>query len=165
MSLEFVWDEDKATANKKKHRVTFDEAATVFEDPLAAIFDDEVHSEEEQREIIVGHSAKNRLLLVCFTERAGAIRISVLAVLLNRSVKTMKKTPSTKQRRSSKEEMLPEYRFDYSKAKPNRFVARAKSDSRQVLLDPDVAEVFTTSESVNEILRALIRVMPKNSSN
>jgi uncharacterized DUF497 family protein len=75
MSLEFEWDEDKSSSNKKKHRVSFEEAATVFADPLAAIFDDEAHSEEEQREIIVGHSNKNRLLLVSFTERAGAIRI------------------------------------------------------------------------------------------
>lgn len=75
MSLEFEWDEDKADSNRKKHRVTFEQAATVFADPLAAIFDDEAHSEEEQREIIVGHSADNQLLLVCFTERAGAIRI------------------------------------------------------------------------------------------
>ena len=75
MSLEFEWDKDKASSNEKKHQVTFEEAATVFADPLAAIFDDVVHSEEEQREIIIGHSAENRLLLVCFTERAGAIRI------------------------------------------------------------------------------------------
>lgn len=75
MSLEFEWDEDNAASNRKKHRVTFEEAATVFADPLATIFDDEVHSEQEQREIIVGHSAEDRLLLVCFTERAGAIRI------------------------------------------------------------------------------------------
>ena len=75
MSLEFEWDGDKAASNQKKHRVTFDEAATVFEDSLAAIFDDVAHSVEEQREIIIGHSAENRLLLVCFTERAGAIRI------------------------------------------------------------------------------------------
>ena len=75
MSLEFEWDEAKAASNQKKHGVTFEEAATVFADPLAAIFDDEVHSEEEQREIIIGHSAKKRLLLVCFTERAEAIRI------------------------------------------------------------------------------------------
>jgi uncharacterized DUF497 family protein len=75
MSLEFEWDQDKATSNQKKHRVTFEEAATIFADPLAAIFDDEAHSEEEQREIIIGHSADNQLLLVCFTERAGAIRI------------------------------------------------------------------------------------------
>ncbi len=75
MSLEFEWDDEKAASNQKKHRVTFEEAATVFADPLAAIFDDEAHSEEEQREIIIGHSAEDRLLLVCFTERAGAIRI------------------------------------------------------------------------------------------
>jgi uncharacterized DUF497 family protein len=64
MSLKFEWDEDKAEANKKKHRTTFEEAATVFEDPLAVIFDDEAHSAEELREIIVGHSSKDRLLLV-----------------------------------------------------------------------------------------------------
>jgi uncharacterized DUF497 family protein len=75
MSVEFEWDEDKAASNQKKHRVTFEEAATVFADPLAAIFDDEAHSEEEQREIIIGHSDENRLLLVSFTERAGAVRI------------------------------------------------------------------------------------------
>lgn len=75
MNLEFEWDEKKAAANLKKHRISFEEAATVFADPLAVIFDDEVHSEEEQREILVGHSTKNRLVLVCFTERAGAIRI------------------------------------------------------------------------------------------
>jgi uncharacterized DUF497 family protein len=75
MSIDFEWDEDKALANKHKHGVTFDEATTVFENPLAVIFDDEAHSEAEQREIIVGHSTKNRLLLVCFTERAGAVRI------------------------------------------------------------------------------------------
>src|SRR5438105_1090699 len=75
MSLEFEWDEEKAASNQKKHKVTFEEAATVFADPLAAIFDDEGHSGKEQREIIIGQSAENRLLLVCFTERAGAIRI------------------------------------------------------------------------------------------
>jgi len=75
MDLEFEWDEEKAASNQRKHGVTFAEAASVFGDPFAAIFDDEAHSEEEQREIIIGHSAKDRLLLVSFTERAGAVRI------------------------------------------------------------------------------------------
>ncbi len=75
MSLEFEWDEDKAASNRRKHRVTFEQAATVFADPLAVIFDDEAHSEGEQREIIIGHSADDQLLLVGFTEREGAIRI------------------------------------------------------------------------------------------
>ncbi len=75
MDLEFEWDEDKAAANEKKHKVTFEEAASVFHDPLAAIFDDEIHSVEELREIIVGHSSKNRLILVSFSEREEVIRI------------------------------------------------------------------------------------------
>jgi len=65
--MEFEWDKAKAAANFKKHKVTFDEASTVFSDPLARIFDDEEHSAEERREIIIGHSIINRLLLVCFT--------------------------------------------------------------------------------------------------
>jgi uncharacterized protein len=75
MSPDFEWDEDKNAANEDKHGVTFEEASTVFADPLAAIFDDEIRSVEEHREIIVGHSVKERLLLVCFTERGEAIRI------------------------------------------------------------------------------------------
>ena len=73
--MEFEWDEDKAASNFRKHGVLFDEAATVFENHLAFIFDDLAHSQEEEREIIIGHSAKDRLLLVCFTERAGVIRL------------------------------------------------------------------------------------------
>jgi uncharacterized protein len=73
--MEFEWDEDKASANLRKHKITFEEAASVFSEPLAAIFNDEVHSNEEQREILAGHSDKDRLLLVCFTERGDAIRI------------------------------------------------------------------------------------------
>jgi uncharacterized DUF497 family protein len=69
MSLQFEWDKKKATSNLKDHKVSFDEASTVFDDPLAYIFDDEDHSIDEQREIIIGHSVLNRLLLVSFTER------------------------------------------------------------------------------------------------
>lgn len=75
MSLRFTWNPRKAAANRKKHGVSFEEALTVFSDQLARIFDDEAHSDEEQREIIVGHSVKQRLLLVCFTEGQNRIRI------------------------------------------------------------------------------------------
>ncbi len=63
------WDSTKAENNIRKHDVSFDEAVTVFKDPLAFIFDDEAHSEEEHREIIIGMSALRRMLLVCFVER------------------------------------------------------------------------------------------------
>lgn len=73
--MHFEWDEKKAKTTLKKHRVSFDEARTVFSDPLARIFDDETHSADEWREIIIGHSALNRLLLISFAERGDAIRI------------------------------------------------------------------------------------------
>lgn len=76
----------------------------------------------------------------------------------------MKKIQSNKKPKNSHDDMLPEYRFDYNKARPNRFAARLAVGSREVILDPDVAKVFTTTESVNTVLRALITAMPKASS-
>lgn len=73
--MEFEWDETKAGINQKKHGVSFEEAKTVFDNPLALIFDDEEHSVNERRKIIIGHSRNNRLLLVSYTERTNAIRI------------------------------------------------------------------------------------------
>ena len=69
MSVRFEWDRTKAKRNLKKHRVSFDEASTVFGDVHAKIFLDEGHSSAETREIIIGHSIQDRLLLVSFTER------------------------------------------------------------------------------------------------
>jgi len=76
MSLQFEWNKRKADRNINKHGVSFEEGKTVFGDPLAHIFDDEWHSLNERREIIIGHSERNRLLVVCFTEKSkGVIRI------------------------------------------------------------------------------------------
>ena len=75
MSLEFEWDSNKAKANLADHGIDFPEALTVFADSLARIFKDEDHSEAEAREIIIGHSVKQRLVLVCFTARETGIRI------------------------------------------------------------------------------------------
>jgi uncharacterized protein len=73
--VEFEWDDAKAAANLAKHGVAFDEALTVFDDPLAAIFYDEQHSSREIRELIIGQSVQGRLVLVCFSERAKRVRI------------------------------------------------------------------------------------------
>ena len=76
MLLVFEWDSKKAGANHRKHGISFEEARTVFEDPLAAIFVDEEHSARENREIIIGHTGLGRLVLVSFTERRqGHIRM------------------------------------------------------------------------------------------
>lgn len=71
----------------------------------------------------------------------------------------MKKIPTTKSRKI--QEMAPEYRFDYKKAKPNRFSVRMKNEPLIVMIEPDIAKVFTSSEDVNKALRALISAMPK----
>lgn len=75
MDIEFEWNESKAAANIKKHGVSFEEAKTDFDNPMAVIFDDKALSVDEQREIIIGHFRKNRLLLVSFIERSNAIRV------------------------------------------------------------------------------------------
>ena len=74
--MKFEWEPTKAASNIRKHGVSFDEAVTVFKDPLAFIFDDVSHSEQENREIIIGASSLRRMVLVCFVERLeDAIRI------------------------------------------------------------------------------------------
>lgn len=73
--MEFEWDDAKAESNLAKHGVSFEEALTVFDDPLAAIFDDEHHSLGERREIIIGYSYEGRLVLVSFVERSDRVRI------------------------------------------------------------------------------------------
>lgn len=75
MAVEFEWDAKKAKDNVKDHGVTFEEALTVFADPLAKIFDDPDHSEDERRELLIGRSAKQRLLIVSFIERGRRTRI------------------------------------------------------------------------------------------
>lgn len=73
--MHFEWDADKAAENVKKHRVSFDEAATIFYDPLAATFDDPDHSVRELRSLTIGYSSHGRLLVVSHTERGASLRI------------------------------------------------------------------------------------------
>ena len=71
----FAWDENKAAGNLGKHGVSFEEAATVFGDPLSDTFDDPDHSVEEQRFIIVGTSERGRILVVAHTDDGEVVRI------------------------------------------------------------------------------------------
>ena len=73
--MQFEWDLKKAKSNLSKHGVSFEEAKTVFNDPLYVDFYDPDHSEEEDRYIIVGESSLKRILLVSYTERKDKIRI------------------------------------------------------------------------------------------
>ncbi len=73
--MRFEWDRDKARRNLRKHGVSFDEAVTVFYEPLSATFGDPDHSVGKQRFITIGYSSRGRLLVVSHTERRNATRI------------------------------------------------------------------------------------------
>lgn len=70
MELIFEWDSDKAQSNLRKHGVSFEEAKTVFNDPLLLTYPDDFHSATEDRLISIGYSSRQRLLLVVHTEQA-----------------------------------------------------------------------------------------------
>ncbi len=73
--MEFEWDDEKAAANLAKHGISFDEAKTVFDDPLYVDFYDPDHSFDEHRYIIIGESQPRRLLIISYTERDNVIRL------------------------------------------------------------------------------------------
>jgi uncharacterized protein len=75
MALEFEWDPEKAETNLKDHKVSFEEATTVFGDPLARLVDDPEHSLDEERFVLFGRSQAGRLLAVMHTERGRALRL------------------------------------------------------------------------------------------
>ena len=76
----------------------------------------------------------------------------------------MKKTSVRKRTRNSPDTLRQEYRFDYSKSKPNRFAPKMSDGTVVVVLDPDVAAVFKSSNAVNTLLRSVICAMPESES-
>jgi uncharacterized DUF497 family protein len=75
MGLTFEWDAKKARRNLRKHRVSFEEAATVFGDPFSLTIEDPLHSEDEDRFVIIGESLQRRILVVAHAEWGDNIRI------------------------------------------------------------------------------------------
>jgi hypothetical protein len=73
--MQFEWDPEKDLQNQATHRVSFDEASTVFGDPLAITIDDPDHSSDENRMLTTGHSDRQRLIIVAHTDREERIRI------------------------------------------------------------------------------------------
>jgi uncharacterized DUF497 family protein len=73
--MRFAWDENKASANLARHGVSFEEAATVFGDPLSDTFDDPDHSVEEQRFVIIVMSERGKMLIVAHTDDGEVVRL------------------------------------------------------------------------------------------
>lgn len=152
--LEFSWDQRKATANAKKHRVTFEEAATVFADPLARLYDDPDHSDEEPRFLLVGYSFASRVLWWCMRRIAIQFASSVLD----------ERSPA-----NAKTTMRSEYHLKNGRANP--YAARMGAKGRAELLEwwsrattnvrllpDDVARAFPDTETTVEALRLVIKL-------
>jgi len=75
MVLAFEWDPEKAVTNLERHGISFEEASTIFGDPLGRIVDDPRHSVGERRFVLMGRSDQQRLLAVMYTERREVVRI------------------------------------------------------------------------------------------
>lgn len=81
MELVFEWNADKARANLRKHKVSFEEAKTLFNDPFLVTFPDEFHSDTEERCISIGYSTRERVLLVVHTEHQGAEETVIIRII------------------------------------------------------------------------------------
>jgi uncharacterized DUF497 family protein len=86
--MHFEWDDDKAENNLAKHAVSFDEALTCFDDPEQVAFYDPDHSDDEDRELLIGHSSRGRLLIVSYTLRAQTARLISARKATRREAKT-----------------------------------------------------------------------------
>ena len=97
MRTNFEWDESKGRLNFEKHKITFDEATTIFTDPFLITFVDEFHSDKEERFISIGLSEKNRVLLAVHTEREEKQETIVIRVI------SCRKATSTERKSYEKE--------------------------------------------------------------
>lgn len=157
--MRFVWDDQKALSNLSKHGVTFEEASTVFRDPLSATGADPDHSLDEQRWITFAVPDAGRLLVVAHADRGDCIRIISAVPLARQSEESMKK-------RNDPDELRTEYSLGDFPAglERGKYAARMVEGSNIVRLDPDIARSFPDSPSVNEALRSLLRIAERASA-
>ena len=148
------WDPAKADANLQKHGISFDEAQTIFLDPLMVYVDDVDHSDGEDRYFAMGETSDHRLIAVSYTIRAGE------AWLINA------RTPEPAERRrymrgqrirdrGPESEVDPTGHLDWSKAKRGALIEARGPIT--VTIEPVLAEFFRDEKAVNDALRLLIR--------
>ncbi len=92
MPIRFEWDLEKAESNRRKHRVSFEEAATAFGDPLSLTIPDPNHSVGEDRYLLLGQTFRGRLIVVSHLERNGSIRVISARLATRREQKNYEET-------------------------------------------------------------------------
>jgi uncharacterized DUF497 family protein len=160
--LEFEWDSRKARTNLAKHKVSYEDAASVFGNPLGRIVADPRHSAVEERLVLLGVSNKRRLPTVMYIEREEAVRIISPDGQRAPRKGTMKRsTNKGAADRVNADAILPEY--DFKRGAPNKFAPRYASGSGVIVLEPHLAAAFPNSEGANAALRALAGIIRKHS--
>jgi uncharacterized protein len=151
---DYEWDDDKAALNLLKHGVRFEKAIEVFEDPLIATFADRSHSTDEDREISIGSTFWNEVLVVSHTTSGERIRI----ISARHATKAERRQFMNKKHDyiNDQDDLQPEYDFDYSEAEIGKYYQGRGRLVIHISLDNDVAKYFSTTESVNAALRQLI---------
>jgi uncharacterized DUF497 family protein len=128
--ISFVWDEDKNQKNIKAHKVSFEEAKTVFYDPNAKIVYDPDHSQTEDRFIILGLSKWLNVLIVCHCYREKEEEIRIFSA-----------RKATKNEKNTMEEIQMRAEYDFSKAKPNPYIKKLRKQIT-IRIDTDTIEYF-----------------------
>ena len=154
MSERVEWDPNKAASNLDKHGVSFEEASTVFFDPLALTIPDPEHSFDEDRFITMGLSASAQLLVVVHT--TGPERSGSSAPGRRRRESEEPMSQDRDKARDDDDDVREEY--DFSGGVRGKYAERFAKGSNVVVLDEDVARVFPDSASVNAALRELARI-------
>jgi Ribonuclease toxin, BrnT, of type II toxin-antitoxin system len=161
LALEFEWDPRKNAANLEKHGVSFEEAASVFGDPLGRIVSDPRHSQDESGSSYSAFQISSACWQSC--SQTAEKRFGLLARderhARNEEImqKALTKRPAAN--RTAIDEILPEY--DFSKSRRNKYASRYAPGSVVVMLDPDVAALFGSSKEANDALRALAGIIKK----
>jgi uncharacterized DUF497 family protein len=139
--LAFEWDGKKEMANRRKHYVGFAEASTVFGDPLSITIPDPNHAAGEERFVIIGKSSERKLLVVVHTMKDATM----------------------KERRSKRAAPAMRAEYDFSGGVRGKYADRYRVGVNVILLEPEVAAAFPDSKSVNDALRALLKIAGRTS--
>lgn len=160
MAIPFRWSATKASENRKKHGVSFEDAATVLGDPLSMTVTDPDHSSPgDERFVTIGQSRKGAIFVVVHSEQDELIRI-----ISARRASPREKKSTMKKRKPSKQNSSMRAEYDFSRGVRGKYAKRYAEGNNLILIDPDLLGVFPDSESVNEALRALAGIIRKRST-
>jgi uncharacterized protein len=150
----FEWDDEKAALNVLKHGIRFEQAEGIFDDPLIATFADRSHSSDEDRQISIGSTFGDEVLVVVHTTCGERIRI----ISARHATKAERRKFMNEKHDyiNDRDDLQPEYDFDYSKAERGKYYQGRGRLVIRVSIDEDVAKHYSTTESVNAALRQLI---------